>query len=144
MRPIKEIIIHCTATPEGREVTIGELRRWHRQRGFSDVGYHYIIHLDGRVEAGRAVEEAGAHCQGHNRASIGVCYIGGVGKDGKTPKDTRTEAQKASLARLTERLLRLYPGAEVLGHNQLSAKACPSFDVQKWLKGEYKTWIQQR
>lgn len=133
MRTIDEIIIHCTATPEGREVTVEELRRWHRAKGWADVGYHYIIYLDGSVHEGRPVWQAGAHTSGHNAHSIGVCYVGGC--DAKMqPKDTRTALQKASMLNLLKKLLTLYPGATLHGHREYAAKACPSFDV----KEEYK------
>lgn len=133
MRTIDEIIIHCTATPEGREVTVEELRRWHRAKGWADVGYHYVIYLDGSVHEGRPVWQAGAHTSGHNAHSIGVCYVGGC--DAKMqPKDTRTALQKASMLKLLKKLMTLYPGATLHGHREYAAKACPSFDV----KEEYK------
>ena len=133
MRTINEIIIHCTATPEGREVTVEELRRWHRAKGWADVGYHYVIYLDGSVHEGRPVWQSGAHTSGHNAHSIGVCYVGGC--DAKMqPKDTRTALQKASMLNLLKKLLTLYPGATLHGHREYAAKACPSFDV----KEEYK------
>lgn len=134
MRAITEIILHCAATPEGRDYTVAQIDRWHRQRKFDGIGYHYVIYRDGSVHSGRAVERPGAHCTGHNAHSIGVCYIGGCAADGKTPKDTRTAAQRASLEGLVRELLRRYPGATVHGHNEFAAKACPSFDVQAWLK----------
>ena len=130
-RTINEIIIHCTATPEGRECSVDEIRQWHKARGFTDIGYHYVIHLDGRVENGRDVDIAGAHCTGHNTHSIGVVYVGGCAKDGKTPKDTRTDAQKASLANLLIDLRKLYPRAAIHGHRDFANKACPSFDATK-------------
>ena len=130
-RIINEIIIHCTATPEGRECSVEEIRQWHKARGFTDIGYHYVIHLDGRVEEGRNVDIAGAHCTGHNANSIGVVYVGGCAKDGKTPKDTRTDAQKASLANLLIDLRKLYPRATIHGHRDFANKACPSFDATK-------------
>lgn len=133
MRTINKIIIHCSATPEGREVTVDDIRRWHLQRGFKDIGYHYVIYLDGSVHEGRKIESAGAHCNGQNSNSIGVCYVGGCDKAMK-PKDTRTAAQEASLVKLVKSLKARYPGATVHGHNEFSAKACPSFDVQKWRK----------
>ena len=129
MRTIKEIIVHCTATPEGRTVTVKDVDAWHRQRGFSGIGYHYLIGLDGEVWKGRNIEVAGAHCEGHNANSIGVCYVGGLEKDGKTPKDTRTAAQKTALVSLIADLRRQYPGATVHGHREFAAKACPCFDV---------------
>lgn len=128
-RNITEIIVHCTATPEGREVSIGEIRQWHKQRGFSDVGYHYIVHIHGEVENGRDVDIIGAHCTGHNAHSIGVCYVGGVAKDGNTPKDTRTLQQKASLLNLLTELKKTYPGVKIYGHRDFARKACPSFDA---------------
>ncbi len=133
MREINEIILHCAATPEGRDFTVGDIDRWHRQRKFDGIGYHYVIYRDGSVHKGRAVERRGAHCTGHNAHSIGVCYIGGCAADGKTPKDTRTPAQRASLEKLVKELLRQYPGATVHGHNEFANKGCPSFNVKTWL-----------
>lgn len=133
MRKINEIILHCAATPEGREVTVKEIDAWHRQRGFDGIGYHYVIYLDGTLHEGRPIEKAGAHCLGHNANSIGVCYIGGCDKDGVTPKDTRTPEQKKALIDLVKKLLKDYPNATVHGHNEFAAKACPSFDVKKEL-----------
>lgn len=133
MRKINKIIVHCSATPEGREVTVEDITRWHRERGFSTIGYHYIIYLDGSVHLGRSLLEQGAHCTGQNKFSIGICYIGGLAKDGKTPKDTRTVAQKVSLIKLTNSLLRKYElkPDKVYGHNQFANKACPSFDINE-------------
>lgn len=133
-RNIKEIIVHCTATPEGRRVTIPEITSWHKQRGFSTIGYHYVIMLDGSLSVGRDVNIAGAHCVNHNAISIGVCYVGGLAKDGKTPKDTRTPAQKYALLQLLKKLKAMYPNAKIYGHRDFAAKACPSFDATN----EYK------
>lgn len=129
MRKIDKIIIHCSATPEGRDVTVADIDRWHRLRGFRCIGYHYVIYRDGTVAAGRPEEQTGAHCKGQNAHSIGVCYVGGVAADGLTPKDTRTAAQRASLDRLVAALRAKYPGATVHGHNEFANKACPSFVV---------------
>ena len=104
MRKINEIIVHCAATPEGKHITVKDIDKWHRQRGFKQIGYHYVIYLDGSINVGRSEAQIGAHCTGHNSNSIGVCYIGGVAKDGKTPKDTRTPEQKESLSSLTKSL----------------------------------------
>ena len=95
MRQISEIIVHCAATPEGKHFTVADIDAWHKKRGFRCIGYHFVIYLDGSVHEGRAIEEVGAHCLGHNANSIGICYIGGCATNGKTPKDTRTESQKA-------------------------------------------------
>lgn len=130
MRHINEIIIHCSATPEGRDYTVADIDRWHKARGWRGIGYHYVIYRDGSVHAGRPVEQIGAHCTGHNANSIGICYIGGVAADGKTPKDTRTPAQRIALRELVEELMAKYPEATVHGHREFAPKACPSFDVQ--------------
>lgn len=130
-RNIKEIIVHCSATAEGKDFTVSDIRRWHLQRGFSDIGYHYIIYRDGSIHTGRSEALSGAHCTGHNTISIGVCYIGGCAADGKTPKDTRTEAQKAALVKLLKELKVKYPNATIHGHREFANKACPSFDAKK-------------
>lgn len=128
-RYITEIIVHCTATPEGRDVTNSQIRQWHRARGFSDIGYHYVVYLNGSVHLGRDVDLIGAHCTGHNTHSIGVCYVGGVAADGKTPKDTRTPSQRDALIKLLRELKMLYPQATIHGHREFAAKACPCFDA---------------
>lgn len=128
MRTITEIIVHCTATPRGRAVTVREIDAWHRARGFSGIGYHYVVGLDGRVMAGRTEERSGAHCLGHNARSIGVCYVGGLDAPGR-PADTRTVAQRLALHCLLSALKRLYPGVVIRGHRDFAAKACPCFDV---------------
>lgn len=99
MRNINLIVVHCTATPEGRDVTVADIDRMHRARGWKKIGYHYVVYRDGSVHEGRPVAEVGAHVYGHNANSIGVVYVGGVSADGKTPKDTRTPAQRRALAR---------------------------------------------
>lgn len=131
MRTIRKIIIHCSATPEGRGVTVTDIDRWHKERGFLRIGYHYVVLLDGGIRKGREDAETGAHCQGHNSDSIGVCYVGGCDKNMR-PKDTRTAAQKESLRKIVGILKRRYPGAEVLGHRDLnSGKDCPCFNAKK-------------
>ncbi len=128
MRKITEIIIHCSATPAGRETSVAEIDRWHRARGFKSIGYHYLIGLDGTIRRGRREEEPGAHCTGHNKCSIGVCYVGGCDSKMRAA-DTRTAAQRAALRSIVGELLHRYPGASVHGHNEFAAKACPCFDV---------------
>lgn len=130
MRKINEIIVHCSATAEERDYTVGDIDRWHKSRGWQCIGYHYVIYRDGSVHTGRPVAQIGAHCAGHNANSIGVCYIGGCAADGKTPKDTRTPQQREALRRLVADLQKQYPGATVHGHREFAAKACPSFDVK--------------
>ena len=131
MRPIDEIVLHCAATPEGEHFTVADIDRWHRARGFSGIGYHYVVYLDGTVHEGRPVARQGAHVKGRNARTIGVCYIGGVTASGE-PKDTRTAAQKAALDRLLRRLLAEHPGiATISGHNQHAAKACPCYPAAR-------------
>ena len=130
-RTIKELIVHCSATPEGKDYSVDTIRQWHLQRGFSDIGYHYVIYRDGSIHIGRDESIIGVHCTGHNTNSIGVCYIGGCASDGKTPKDTRTTEQKQSLVKLLKELKTKYPQASIHGHRDFSSKACPSFDATK-------------
>ena len=133
MRKITKIIVHCADTPEGRDDKAADIRRWHKARGFNDIGYHYVVDLDGTIEPGRDVEIAGAHTTGHNADSIGVCYIGGADKNMK-PKDPRTEEQTTALRLLLKYLVQKSPGAKINGHRDFANKSCPSFDA----KTEYK------
>ena len=130
MRKNTEIIVHCTATRERLDIGAAEIDRYHRQRGFDSIGYHYVVRLDGSIEKGRDESAVGAHCLSHNVCSIGVAYVGGLDADGK-PKDTRTPAQKRSLSALLTELRRRYPGAKIHGHRDFAAKACPCFDATK-------------
>lgn len=130
MRKINKIIIHCSATPEGRDYTVTDIDRWHKQRGWKGIGYHYVVYRDGSVHTGRDVEEIGAHCTGQNANSIGICYIGGLAADGKTPKDTRTPKQKTALRDLVKRLQAKYPNITIHGHNEYANKACPCFNAK--------------
>lgn len=142
-RRIDEIIVHCTASREGQAQTVEQIRANHTApvskggRGWSDIGYHLVVYLDGTVHEGRNIDISGAHCANHNAHSIGIVYVGGVEnrpgvpyKDLK-PKDTRTEAQKASLLALLVDLRKLYPTARIHGHRDFANKACPSFDATK-------------
>lgn len=140
-RTINEIIVHCSATPEGNNLTVEEIRRDHIQnRKFSDIGYHYVIYRDGSVHDGRNVDYPGAHCAygGHNQHSIGICYIGGLENKVGVPykklkaKDTRTEEQKEALITLLTELKQMYPKAAIYGHHDFDKrKPCPSFDAKK-------------
>ena len=130
-RVITEIIVHCSATREGKDFTVADITRWHKQRGFTTIGYHYVIYRDGSRHNGRDINVSGAHCTGHNTHSIGVCYIGGCGADGLSPKDTRTAAQKTELLKLLRELRKLYPNAKIRGHRDFANRACPSFDATK-------------
>ena len=129
MRTIDKIIIHCSATPEGRPHSVEDIRRWHKAQGFADVGYHYVIGLDGAVFRGRPLEQAGAHCRGQNAHSIGICYIGGLDAKDGSPKDTRTPSQRIALEALVLLLRLRFPRATAHGHKEFAAKACPCFEV---------------
>lgn len=136
-RRIDLILVHCTDTPEGKDYSVADIRSWHTAKppkgnGWSDIAYHYIIHPDGTIENGRDVDIAGAHCEGWNLHSIGVCYIGGRSKDGKPNRDTRTEPQKIALRNLLMDLRKLYPNAEISGHRNYDkkGKTCPNFDAR--------------
>lgn len=142
------MVIHCTATPEGREVTAADIRRWHTApkaqggNGWKQVGYTDVIHLDGTVE--RLVEnnedewvdpwEVTNGVKGHNSTARHVVYVGGLARDGKTPKDTRTPGQLAAMEAYVRDFHKRFPDVEISGHNEFAAKACPSFDVKKWLR----------
>lgn len=133
MRYFDTIIVHCTATRVGREVTAAEVDAWHKERGFNCIGYHYLIRLDGTIEKGRSLNRIGAHCKGHNGHSVGICYVGGLDENG-LPCDTRTPAQKDSLARLiwmlTQRaLLQGFGLVAVRGHRDFAKVDCPCFDA---------------
>lgn len=129
-RTINEIIIHCSATREGKDYTVADIRRWHLNRGFSDIGYHYVIYRDGSVHEGRDINVGGAHCTNHNAHSIGICYIGGLNSSNK-PKDTRTNEQKEAFLKLLKQLRKLYPKATIHGHYEYANKACPCFNPKK-------------
>ena len=148
MANLKYLILHCTATPEGREVTSDQIRAWHTSpvsqggRGWKQVGYTDMIHLDGTVERLVANNEDAVvdsweitnGASGYNSISRHVVYVGGVAKDGKTPKDTRTPEQLKALESYVKDFHRRFPNVKIIGHREVAAKACPSFDVQKWLK----------
>lgn len=132
-RPVNEIIVHCAATPEGRDISAATIREWHTSSplNWRDIGYHFVIRLDGTIEVGRPLNRVGAHVRGRNTGTIGVCYVGGVTNDGtQTPKDTRTSAQRASLRNLLTNLVQANPEvSRISGHRDYAAKACPSFDA---------------
>lgn len=136
-RPIDQLIIHCAATPPGMDIGVEEIRKWHVDgNGWKDIGYHNVIRLNGALENGRPLDQVGAHCAGQNTGSIGVCMVGGVDAKGK-PSANFTEAQWAALRRYVMVFKAEYPEATIHGHNEYDkGKACPSFDVQKWLKDE--------
>lgn len=131
-RRIDKIIIHCTATKpkQSQTITVNDIKQWHLQRGFSDIGYHFVIYTDGSIHTGRDINKAGAHCTGQNSYSIGITTNSGLDEKGN-PVDTRTEQQKASLLTMLLNLKKIYPNATIHGHNEFAAKACPCYNVQK-------------
>jgi len=130
MRKIKEIILHCSATPNGRHHDAADIRRWHMgpPRNWSDIGYHYVIRIDGILERGREENVTGAHAKGHNTGTIGICLIG---------TDEFSDLQWYQLRKLVGQLMTKYEGVKVIGHNEISSKTCPGFDVQEWLNKEF-------
>lgn len=134
MRSITLIVIHCSAVRPGQQSSLEDIDRWHRARGWKSCGYHFVVRRDGTVETGRPVEQVGAHCQYHNKYSIGICYEGGLDEAGK-PADTRTPKQKLALRQLLNQLHSQFPKALVVGHHDLNPmKECPCFDVVKEFK----------
>lgn len=133
-RHISRIVVHCTATPEGRDVSAADVDQWHRARGWNGIGYHALIRLDGTVEPGRPLARQGAHVRGHNHDSLGVVYAGGV-DERLAPKDTRTPEQIAALFNVVTDWQRRFdvPVRRVRGHYELDpGKACPSFDMDRF------------
>ena len=142
MRKVNKIVIHCTATKEGVNVSPATIKQWHLNRGFSDIGYHYIIGIEGKINSGRPVSRAGAHVKNGNSDSIGISYVGGLDSNGKA-KDTRTDAQKASLIKILKVLKNIYPQASIHGHRDYSPdrdnngveehefmKQCPCYNAE--------------
>ena len=130
------IVVHCSATTSKMDIGAAEIDRWHRGKGWQTIGYHYVVRRDGTIEEGREVDVIGAHVEGHNANSVGVCMVGGVAADGKTAENNFTPEQFASLKQLVARLKTKYPKAVVQGHRDFHgvAKACPSFNVKAWVK----------
>lgn len=147
---IDSIVIHCSATREGQNIKASDIDKWHKERGWKMIGYNYVIDLDGTIEVGRPLTMDGAHCntkgisgKSYNKHSIGICYIGGLDRNGNA-KDTRTNAQKIALRRLVGELSRKYNITDVLGHRDASPdkngdgritknewiKQCPCFEVR--------------
>lgn len=136
---ITRIVLHCAATPEGRDYSVEQIHKAHLARKFSGIGYHYVIYRDGTIHEGRPSWATGAHTSGYNSTSIGVCYVGGVASDGKTAKDTRTPQQKEALIELVKYLMERYkvPLTSVKPHYAYAKKACPSFKIETFYK-EFK------
>lgn len=134
-RPVDKLIIHCAATPPKMDIGVKEITEWHKKQGWKTIGYHFVIRRDGTLENGRNIDEIGAHVKGQNTGSIGICLIGGV-DERNIPEANFTEKQWGELKRFVMAFKAVYPKATIHGHNEYAAKACPSFNVQTWLKEE--------
>lgn len=139
MRKLNEIIVHCTGTIPSESTTVEAVRRYHvEHNGWKDIGYHYLVYLDGSIHAGRPIDQVGAHCKNHNEGTVGICYVGGLVAKNKTG-DTRTEAQKTALRNLVKALKYYFPTiTKVSGHRDYANKACPCFDA----KAEYTNFVK--
>lgn len=131
------IIVHCAATPPSLDIGAETIRKWHTDpkpqgRGWSDIGYHFVIKRDGTIENGRDIAVSGAHVRGKNNVSVGICMVGGVSEK-KRAQNNFTDEQFESLKKLLKALKLVYPNAEIAGHNEFARKACPSFNVKEWL-----------
>lgn len=130
------IVIHCSATRAIQNIGAKEIRQWHKDKGWSDIGYHYVIRRDGTVDNGKGREDVGAHVAGHNSDSLGICLVGGLSNKTWQPENNFTKAQFTALEILLGMLLVRYPNAKILGHRDFPkvAKACPCFDARPWAK----------
>lgn len=136
MRDIKKIIIHCSATKPSMDIGVDTIRDWHvNGNGWDDIGYHYVIRRDGTVETGRDLSVSGAHAAGYNLDSVGICVAGGINQSGKSEFNF-TGTQMAQLEHVVNMLCNTYnlPESAVMGHNEVSKKDCPCFDVREWVK----------
>lgn len=133
------IFVHCSATKPTMDIGVREIRQWHKEQGWLDVGYHFIIRRDGTVEEGRPVDTVGSHVQGWNDRSVGVCLVGGIDAKGK-PEANFTPIQMSALKSILTMLRAKYPEATIMAHHDVAPKACPSFDLQRWVRtGELVT-----
>jgi N-acetyl-anhydromuramyl-L-alanine amidase AmpD len=121
---INKIVIHCSESPNGREDTAEDIHRWHKEKGWDGIGYHYVIERKGKLVSGRPEYWQGAHASGHNKNSLGICLIG---------TDEFNVDQFSILDNLLRKLKIKYPGVKIIGHNEVSIKTCPGFNVQWWL-----------
>lgn len=126
------IVVHCAATKPSMDTTAADIDRWHRERGWLKIGYHFVIKRDGVIEEGRQVDEVGAHASGYNSSSVSVCLIGGLSEDGTSSENNFTEEQWESFGAVIDTLTNKYPNAKVIGHNDISKKDCPTFNVGEW------------
>ena len=126
------IVVHCAATKPSMDTSAADIDRWHRERGWLKIGYHFVVRRNGEIEEGRHIEEVGAHASGYNSGSVSVCLIGGLSEDGKSSENNFTEEQWKSFGAVIDTLTNRYPNAKVIGHNDISKKDCPTFNVGEW------------
>lgn len=136
-KDIRSIIVHCSAS--GPKTTLEDIKKWHKQRGWKDVGYHYVILADGKLKQGREWQEVGAHCQGQNRCTLGICLVGG--NDGKTLHKFSQEQMK-TLEILIEGLRLSFGNIPIYGHRDFAKKECPNFDVHEWEKTKKVVYLR--
>ena len=130
---IEYIVVHCSATRPSQDINAATIDEWHKERGFDSIGYHFVIKRDGQIEIGRSEDQQGAHALGYNHNSLGVCLVGGVKQDDyKVGENNFTDEQWQSFEKLISDLEEKYLGVKIIGHNEISKKFCPSFDVQQW------------
>ena len=127
MRKIDSIVFHMSETPPSMNIGVEEIRKWHLERDFDDIGYHFVIRKSGKIERGRPIHKAGAHCRGKNRDSIGVCYVGGW-----EGNDDRTYAQSDAMHKLVEQLTAIFGSLDMFGHYEFNKdKTCPNFNPKQ-------------
>lgn len=128
------LVLHCSATRPVQDIGAAEIRKWHKAQGWTDIGYHFVIRRDGRVENGRRVDAVGAHVAGHNHYSVGICLVGGIGNKTFAPEENFTRAQWSALKGLIKELRSKYPKAKIVGHRDFPGvnKACPCFEAKAW------------
>jgi N-acetylmuramoyl-L-alanine amidase len=133
MRTVNKIVIHYTDTPPDRDVTVEDITRWHQEKEYITIGYHYYIDIQGKRHKGRPLEQVGAHVRGHNGDSIGIAFAG-TKHPTEPNKSTMNDLQEWELVKLLSELREVWPDAEILGHRDLAATECPGFDVREWVR----------
>ena len=146
MRKITHLVVHCAATRPSQNIGVLTIRKWHMDKGWSDIGYHWVIRRDGTLETGRPEKRSGAHVRGHNSHSVGICLVGGINEDSLRPEMNYTKSQWSALKRLLTHKQIQYPDAEIMGHRDFPgvAKACPCMDVRKELKSRGFVMAEER
>ena len=132
MRKLESIIIHCSATSEKQNFDVDDIRQWHTEKGWSDIGYHYVITRAGEIQEGRFIEKVGAHAKGYNDHSVGICLVGGINSETEKADANFTFSQYQALAKIKDQLFDAFGELEIIGHRDVSSKDCPCFDVHSF------------